>query len=140
MIFLFGCNFTTNNAAVAFLWNEEPEPASSRIMVITEYGDEELRANAVKNLEDLGFVVEFINEDKIVTEPLEMNGKVMRISLELNNNVIVISGDEGAIAAEDDINWQPVSRGEDADPYASPEWELMNVLASSFENTSIRYN
>jgi hypothetical protein len=142
LIFLYGCNLSSNSGAIAFLWNEEPSASSTKIMVVSDLDENQLRSTAIENLDNLGFIVEELNEDEIITEPKDMGDNLMRMSLEINNNVIIISGDQGTMNRNEEIDWKAISRGEerDQDAYASPEWELMNVLASSISNNSILYN
>lgn len=142
LTFLYGCNLSSNSAAVAFLWNEEPSATSNKIMVISDLDENVLRSSAIENLDNLGFVVEELNDDEIITEPKDMHENFMRILLEVDNNVIIISGEQGEVSSDNKISWKPIVRGEenDQDAYASPEWELMNVLASSISSKSILYN
>lgn len=136
LVGFFSCNTAENTSAVSFLWNEEPEPSSTKIMVISDLEGENFRNEVVGTLEALGFVIEDSDENRIVTEPMEAPDNLMMLSLELSNNTVIISGSQGT--GEDVDDWQTVKKGT-TDP-ASFEWELMEVLANSIEHTSIRYN
>lgn len=130
---------STTSTAIPFLWDKEADPASDQIMVISTVANEELRKAATIHLKSLGFVIETSTEGKIITEPSRLENELVRISLLIDNNVVVISGDKGFEKGNDEIIWEPVVRGK-GDGYGSPEWELMNVLANTISHKSILYN
>ncbi|MGK7390344.1 MAG: hypothetical protein ACNS60_08330 [Candidatus Cyclobacteriaceae bacterium M2_1C_046] len=134
------CNPSTTGSVIPFLWDEEPEPSSSQIMVISTMEGEELRNALDIHLKSLGFVVESSSEEEIVTEPSRLEDNLVRLNLVIDNNVVIISGAQGKPAEDvDDVDWEPVKRG-DVEGYGSAEWELMKVLASTINSTSVLYN
>lgn len=142
VVLLSSCNLSSNRAAVAFLWNEEPTASSTEIMVVSDIEEAELRSAAIQSLNNIGFVVEEVNEDEIITEPKGFKANLMRMLIQVNNNVLIISGEQGSQTKNNKIEWKQIERGEEnaQDAYASPEWELMNVLASSVSHKTILYN
>ena len=136
----FACNPSSTTSAIPFLWDEEPEPSSTQIMVISTMAGEELRNALTIHLKSLGFVLESATIDKITTEPSRLEDNLIQLSLVIDNNVVIISGKKGLSQQEqEDIQWEPVEF-ENGKGYGSAEWELMNVLANNINNTSVLYN
>ena len=138
IVIINACSTSPGSTAIGFLWNDQPEPTSTRLMVVSDLTGEELRSETIRKMEALGFIVEDFNETLIVSEPKDVEGNQMMISVELDDNAIILSAEVGPIDATDDEGWKPVVRG--PGDQGSFEWNLLEVLANSIDHISIRYN
>lgn len=139
LILLVSCQGRPQENAVGILWNEQPGKASSSMMVVSGLKGRNLRLELKNDLNNLGFVIEKSNESQLITEPRPVEDHVMRLIIQINEEAIVMTGEKSIEPNQiDNYDWKTIQRGEGN--YASPEWELMKVLATSIDHVEILYN